>query len=141
MSSSKKADISDTIIRLLESEGFSPKAVKYYLEQVNVERMENPSTSCLFTGPCGDTVEIYLKIKDEVIDNASFVTTGCSASFVSGSALTELLKGKTLKEAREIEGEDILTHLGGELPRQKVHCVHLVKKTLEDALDKYEGQK
>ena len=137
----KKADIAETIIRLLESEGFSPKAVKYYLEQVNVERMRDPSASCLFTGPCGDTVEIYLRITEGVIEDASFVTTGCSASFVSGSALTELLRGKTLKEAREIEGEDILEHLGGSLPRQKVHCVHLVKKTLEEALDEYEGKK
>ncbi|NIN92477.1 iron-sulfur cluster assembly scaffold protein [bacterium] len=133
----KKTDITATIVKLLEGEGFSPRAVEYYLKQINVGRIKEPSASFVFTGPCGDTVEIYLLIKGEVIEDAKFITTGCSASFCSGSALTEILKGKTLKEAEEIEGEDILKHLGGSFPAQKVHCVHLVKRVLEEALAQY----
>lgn len=136
-----KADITATIVRLLEGEGFSPKAIEYYLKRVNVEKMEDPSASFIFTGPCGDTVEIYLLINEGVIENAKFLTTGCSASFVSGSALTEILKGKTLEEAEKIEGEDILDHLGGSFPAQKVHCVHLVRKVLEEAIKQYKKAK
>lgn len=129
----------DTIIKLLEGEGFSRRAIEYYLKRVNVGKIKDPSTSFVFTGPCGDTVEIYLKIGSGVIEDAKFLTTGCSASFVSGSALTKLLKGKTLEQARKIEGEDILDHLGGTFPAQKIHCVHLVKRVLEEALKQYKA--
>jgi len=132
------ADITNTIIKLLEDEGFSPRAIEYYLKQVNVGKLKDPSTSFVFTGACGDTVELYLKIESGVIKDAKFLSTGCSASFISGSALTKLLKGKTLEQAKEIEGEDILDHLGGSFPTQKVHCVRLVKKTLEEALKRYQ---
>lgn len=135
--SNTRADITNTIVKLLEDEGFSPRAIEYYLKQVNVAKIKNPSASFVFTGPCGDTVEIYLKIKSRVIKNAKFLTTGCSASFVSGSALTELLKGKTLEQAEKIEGEDILDHLGGSFPAQKIHCVYLVRKVLEEAIKQY----
>jgi nitrogen fixation NifU-like protein len=134
------SEMEDTIIKLLKDEGFSQKAIEYYLKQVNVEKMKNPSTSFVFTGPCGDTVEIYLKIKDNVIKDAKFVTTGCSASFAAGSALTEILKGKTLEEAGKIEGEEILEHLGGSLPPQKIHCIHLVKTTVDEALKRYRAK-
>lgn len=133
------AEITDTIIRLLGDEGFSPRAIEYYLKQVNVGKIENPSTSFVFTGACGDTVEMYLKIESGVIKDAKFLSTGCSASFVSGSAFTELLKGKTLEQAEELEGEDVLDHLGGSLPEPKIHCVHLVKRTLQEALKRYKG--
>lgn len=133
--SSAETEIINTIVRLLEGEGFSPRAIEYYLKQVNVGKIKNPSASFVFTGACGDTVEIYLKIEKGVIKDAKFITTGCSASFISGSAFTKLLKGKTLEEAEQIEGEDILAHLGGSFPEQKVHCVRLVKHVLQEALN------
>lgn len=136
-----EAEIVGTIVKLLEDEGFSPKAIEYYLKQVNVGKLKNPTTSFVFTGACGDTVEIYLKIAKGVIKDAKFITTGCSASFISGSAFTKLLKGKTLEEAEQIEGEDILAHLGGSFPEQKVHCVRLVKHVLQEALKQYKRSK
>jgi NifU-like protein involved in Fe-S cluster formation len=135
--SGAETEIINTIVRLLEGEGFSQRAIEYYLKQVNVGKLKNPTASFVFTGACGDTVEIYLKIEKGVIKDAKFITTGCSASFISGSAFTKLLKGKTLEEAEQIEGEDILAHLGGSFPEQKIHCVRLVKKTLEEALKQY----
>ena len=122
--------------KLLEKSGYSSKAIEYYLHKVNVGRIENPSVHLAYTGPCGDTVEIYLKIESNVIRDAKFQAIGCAGAFSSGSALIEMVNGKTLEEAEKITEEDIINFLEG-IPKPKIHCTCLVKRTLQKVIEKY----
>ena len=78
--------------RLLEKSGYSSKAIEYYLKKVNVGRIEKPSVHLAYTGPCGDSMEVYLKIESDVIKCAKFQAIGCAAAFSAGSALMEMVK-------------------------------------------------
>lgn len=126
--------------RLLEKSGYSSKAIEYYLEKVNVGRIENPSAHLAYTGPCGDSMEVYLKIESDIIKDAKFQAIGCAGAFSAGSALMEMVKKKRLEEAAKITEEDIINFLGG-IPKQKIHCVCLAKRTLQMAIKKYRGIK
>jgi NifU-like protein involved in Fe-S cluster formation len=126
--------------KLLEKSGYSEKAIEYYLKKVNVGSIENPSVRGVYTGPCGDTLEVYLKIEPNVIRDAKFQAIGCAGAFASGSALMELIKGKTLDEAEEITEEDLIEHLGG-IPKQKFHCTCLAIRALKLAIGKYKRNK
>jgi len=126
--------------KLLKKSGYSSKAIEYYLNKANVGHIENPSVHLAYTGICGDTVEIYLKIESNVIRDAKFQAIGCVGAFSSGSALMEMVNGKTLEEAEEITEEDIINFLGG-LPKQKIHCTCLVKRALQKAIEKYRDSK
>ena len=121
---------------MLEKSGYSQKAIDYYLRRINVGETDNPSARFAYTGPCGDTMEIFLKIESNIIKDAKFQATGCAGSFASGSALTKMIKGKTLNEAEKIDREDVLSHLGG-IPEAKIHCAYLAVITLRKAIEKY----
>jgi nitrogen fixation NifU-like protein len=129
----------DKIKVLLRKSGYSQKAIDYYMKKVNVGEIKSPEAHFVYTGPCGDTVEIFLRIKKGVIKDAKFQAIGCAGSFSSGSALCEIVKGRTPQEAEKITEEDIINHLG-ELPAPKVHCACLVKKTLVAAIKRYRGE-
>jgi nitrogen fixation NifU-like protein len=122
--------------RLLEKSGYSSKAIEYYSKKVNVGRIENPSAHLAYTGPCGDSMEVYLKIELDIIKDAKFQAVGCAGAFSAGSALMEMVKEKTLEEAEKITEEDIINFLGG-IPKQKIHCACLAKRTLRKAIEKY----
>ncbi len=115
---------------------YSNRAREYDEKRINVGKIKNPDAYFRFTGVCGDTMEIYLKIKSGVIIDAKFQTTGCTAARVSGSTLTKMIKGRRLKEAEKIRAETIIEHLGG-LPPLKIHCACLAKTTLEKAIEQY----
>jgi NifU-like protein involved in Fe-S cluster formation len=126
--------------RLLEKSGYSSKAIEYYLKKVNVGRIEKPSVHLAYTGPCGDSMEVYLKIESDVIKDAKFQAIGCAGAFSAGSALMKMVKGKALEEAVRVTEEDIINFLGG-IPKQKIHCACLAKRTLEMAINKYRRMK
>lgn len=126
--------------RLLEKSGYSSKAIDYYVKKVNVGRIEKPSVHLAYTGPCGDSMEVYVKIESDVIKEAKFQAIGCAGALSSGSALIEMLKEKRLEEAGKITEEDIINFLGG-IPKQKIHCACLAKRTLQMAIKKYRGIK
>jgi nitrogen fixation NifU-like protein len=86
---------------------------------------------------CGDAMQLYLKIQDDRIKAASFKTYGCPASIAASSILTEILKGLTVDEAREITRQDVANALGG-LPQTKVHCSVLAEDAIRAAVQDYE---
>lgn len=129
-----------TIRELLKTSGYSDKAIEYYENHINVGIIENPDAHCFYTGPCGDTMEIFLKISSGMITDAKFQAIGCAGSFTSGSALTTMIIGKTLKESLDIDEEDILKHLGA-MPKEKIHCAQLTVTTLMKSIIQFEENK
>lgn len=85
---------------------------------------------------CGDYLMIYIKVKENVITDISFLVFGCAAAIASSSMTTELAKGKTLDEALKISEGDIVNALGG-LPENKLHCSVLGATALKNAIENY----
>ena len=127
-------------LELLERSGYSKKVIEYYANKVNVSVIKDADAALAYTGPCGDTIKLYLKFNQNgIIEDAKFQYLGCPGAASSGSALTKLVKGKTLEEAEKITEEDILKELGG-LPKLKLHCPKLAITTLRKTIEKYEGR-
>ncbi len=128
--------MSEEVLDLLKKSGYSDKAIEYYTRRINFGEMKDSSVQFTYTGICGDTMEIYLKIKSNVIEDAKFRAIGCPGAYACGSALTEMIKGKTLEQAEKIGSKDVIDHLGG-IPGAKVHCACLAERTLKRAIQKY----
>jgi len=126
------------IKNLLKISGYSSTAIEYILRKVNVGKIEDSDTHAVYTGPCGDTMEIFLKIEPESkeIKKAKFLAVGCAGALTCGSALTEMIKGKTIEQAEKIDEEDVVNWLG-RIPKQKIFCACLAKKTLKYAIKDY----
>ncbi|WP_018703151.1 Fe-S cluster assembly scaffold protein NifU [Anaeroarcus burkinensis] len=85
---------------------------------------------------CGDIMRIYLKVKDNVIEDVKFKTFGCGAAIATSSMVTEMVIGKTLEEALEISNQAVAEALGG-LPPAKMHCSNLAADALHEAIKDY----
>lgn len=117
--------------------GYSKKAIDFYVNKVNVGFLDAPTVVTTFLGPCGDLIKLYLEIDDkEVVKDATFYYLGCPGSATSASAMTTLLKGKTIEEAKKLTEEDLLKELDG-LPKSKHDCATLSIRTLRKALAEY----
>ena len=130
----------DEVRDLLKKSGYSDKAIEYYEKRLNVGEIEDPDAHFVYTGPCGDTMEVFLKINSNIIKEAKFRAIGCAGSFTSGSALTEMIKGKTLEKAEQIDENEIVTYLEG-IPAPKIHCACLAKRTLQKAIEQYKEER
>ena len=119
---------------------YSEKVIDYFLNPRNLGRIQAPDGFGRITGPCGDTMEIYLRVKNGRVANATFWTDGCGPSIASGSMVTELVKGRGVVEARKITQDDILNALGG-LPEESLHCALLAANTLKEAIRDYLASK
>ena len=130
-------NLSKEKLNLLKEVGYSEKAIKLYSDRVNVGVIENPDAVLIYEGFCGDSLKLYLKITDNVIEDAKFQFLGCPASAACGSTMTKIVKGKTLAEAKKITEKDILVELDG-LPGDESHCAELAVTTLQRTVMKYE---
>ena len=88
---------------------------------------------------CGDMMTIYLKIKDEQIEDIKFQTFGCGSAIAISSMITEIAKGKSLAEAKKITNKDVAVALEG-LPKNKLHCSNLGADALQLAIQDYEDR-
>jgi nitrogen fixation NifU-like protein len=120
---------------LLEKMGnlYSGKVIDYGTHPRNCGILDRPDGYAKFTGPCGDTVEIFLRVRKEKILDIRDPTDGCMPSHAAVSAATEMARGKLLRECLKINQSSILDHLGG-LPDESQHCALLAAITLHKAL-------
>ena len=124
--------------KLLREAGYSDKVIELYKNKVNIGSIINPDVALAYTGPCGDTMKLYLRISESgIIENAKFQYLGCPGAASSGSAITAIAKGKRLEEAKKITEQDLLKELRG-LPESKLHCPKLAVTTLRKAIAEYE---
>lgn len=89
---------------------------------------------------CGDLMTIYIKVKDDRLEDIKFKTFGCGAAIATSSMITEMAKGKTLEEAMKITRKDVAENLDG-LPPIKMHCSNLAADGLHKAIEDYREKK
>ena len=124
-----------------QSQKFSEKAMDHFKNPRNVGSMENPDgIGRMSSVVCGDIMELYLKIENNIIVDAKFKTFGCWAAIASSSILTEMIKGKSIEEALRLTNESIADSLGG-LPNIKMHCSMLPTAALRSAVEDYRKKK
>ena len=88
------------------------------------------------TGGCGDTMEMYLVVKDGTVEKVSYMTDGCSSSSIAGSFAAEIARGKRFEEVLDLRGTDVLEYIGS-FPEKEEHCAHLAITSLQEALNSY----
>lgn len=119
---------------------YSQKVIQHFKKPHNQGSLAHPSAVGKVGNPvCGDIMKIYLQIKNNIIVKVKFETLGCAAAIAVSSALTDLVKGRTLDEAYQITKDQIVDDLGG-LPAPKVHCSMLGVDALHLAIDNYRQQ-
>jgi len=115
---------------------YSETTIEHAQNPRNVGNMNDADGFARVTGPCGNTVEIWLKVENDAIAEATFTTDGCETSIASGSMVTEMAKGKRISEALKISQSDVLSALDG-LPEESEHCALLAANTLRKAIKDY----
>ena len=120
---------------------YSEKVMEHFKNPRNVGEMENPSgIGYVGNAICGDIMELYIKVKDDIIVDAKFKTFGCGAAIATSSMVTEIVKGKTVEEALKISNKAVAEALGG-LPPVKMHCSILAEDALKSAIEDYLNKK
>jgi nitrogen fixation NifU-like protein len=119
---------------------YSENVIDHFLNPRNLGKIQAPDGFGRITGPCGDTMEICLRMRNDRVINASFWTDGCGTSIASGSMATELVKGRSIIEAQKITQDDVLDALGG-LPEDSLHCALLAANTVKEAIEDYLASK
>ena len=116
---------------------YSEKVVEHFKHPRNVGQIPDADAEGTVGNPiCGDLMTIYLKIKDDRIEDIKFMTFGCGAAIATSSMITEMAKGKTLEEALKITKKDVAEELDG-LPPIKMHCSNLAADALHAAIKDY----
>jgi nitrogen fixation NifU-like protein len=116
---------------------YNQKVMDHFKNPRNVGEIENPDGVGHVGNPvCGDIMELYIKVKDDTIVDAKFRTFGCGAAIATSSMVTEMVKGKNLKEALKISNKAVAEALDG-LPAVKMHCSVLAEKALKSAVEDY----
>ncbi len=116
---------------------YSEKVMDHFRNPRNVGVIEKADgVSEVGNAKCGDIMKIYLKIKDDVIEDVKFETCGCGSAIASSSMATELIKGKPVSEALELTNKAVAEALDG-LPAVKMHCSVLAEEAIKAALKDY----
>ena len=119
---------------------YNEKVMENFRNPKNVGEMENPDGVGHVGNPvCGDIMELYIKVKDNIITDARFKTFGCGAAIATSSMVTQMVKGKSIDEAMKISNATVAEALGG-LPSVKMHCSVLAQEALEAAITDYRNK-
>ncbi|NQT03764.1 MAG: iron-sulfur cluster assembly scaffold protein [Planctomycetes bacterium] len=120
-------------------EGYSEKFKKEFLRPENIGKIKDSDCYVSITGVCGDTLEIYLVVREGKISDIRFMTDGCGASITCASYVTRTAKGRSLEEALRIKPEEVDKYFEG-LPEEHKHCAKLAVITLTAAIEKYQSK-
>jgi NifU-like protein involved in Fe-S cluster formation len=120
-------------ISSLRKAGYSEKAASILDQRLNWGAMDKPDIIAKHQSDCGDMLILYLKLDKQRISNATFEYIGCRGLEAAASALTEIIKGKTVQEALKTDFQDILSFLEG-IPESKHECIHLALDTLREGI-------
>lgn len=119
------------------NQGYSTKVMEHFANPRNVGEIPDADGVGKVGNPvCGDIMNMYIKVKDNVITDVKFKTFGCGAAIATSSMATELIKGKTIEEALKITNAAVAEALGG-LPKVKMHCSVLAEQAVRSAIDDY----
>ncbi len=133
----------DAFVNKLQDKIFTE--AKDALGEKGFERWRNPKfcgaipgadSYARLTGECGDTIEMYIKIQNDRIEKAGYMTDGCSSSSIAGSFAVELAMDKSFEEVLDLQGSDVLKMIG-RFPEAEEHCAHLAIRTLQEALNSF----
>ncbi|MFA5386166.1 MAG: iron-sulfur cluster assembly scaffold protein [Candidatus Paceibacterota bacterium] len=125
---------------------YSKEIMKYFLKPKNVGVMKNYDGLGKVGNPvCGDVLWLYIKVGvdkngEKTIKDVKFQTLGCAVAIANSSVLTEMIKGKPLKQAMKLTQKDLIKKLGN-VPPLKIHCSFLAMDALKEAINDYESKK
>ena len=122
-----------------EQELFSAVVLQEARQPQNMGVMLDPDGHALVCGPCGDIMEMFLRVRDSRIEIVAFMTDGCGPTVACGSMLTKMAQGKSLEEAAAIEAADLIVALDG-LPPEHIHCATLAVRTLQEVIAGHQQQ-
>ena len=120
---------------------YSEKVMDHFLHPRNVGVIEDANAiGEVGNAKCGDIMKMYLKIRDDIVEDVKFETFGCGSAIASSSMATEMIKGKPLSEVRTLTNKAVTEALDG-LPAHKIHCSVLAEEAIKSALEDYENRK
>lgn len=120
---------------------YTKKVMEHFMSPKNVGVIENPSGYGKVGNPsCGDIMEMFIKVENDVITDVKFRTFGCASAIASASVSTEMIMGKTVEEALRITNDKVVDELGG-LPPVKRHCSVLAEEVIQLAINDYLSKK
>ena len=126
---------------MAEQIGYSEKVLEHFMNPRNVGTIENADGYGKVGNPvCGDLMEMYIKVENEVITDIKFRTFGCGSAIATSSMVTEMAKGMSVDEAFKITRDDVADELDG-LPPKKMHCSNLAADALQAAIKDYKSKK
>ena len=121
---------------------YSEKVLDHYNNPRNVGKMDmgdrNVGTGMVGAPSCGDVMKLQIRVKDDIIEDAKFKCYGCGSAIASSSIITEMLKGMTVDEAKEIKNVEVVDQLN--LPPVKIHCSVLAEDSIKAAIADYKSK-
>jgi len=131
---------SNGMVEMLAKAGYSDIAIQYYMQKPYMGALADADQVSEMTGTCGDTMAVYLKVNDNVVDDVRYEVMGCAGAVSAAMAAVDLVKGKTIEEARRLADGDVFRVLQ-EIPVKKHHCIQLAVKALHKTIDEYQQKK
>ncbi len=131
---------SDAERKMLSEAGYADPAINYYLEKKYMGYIEDADQVAQKVGSCGDIMKVYLKVNDNRINDVRYEITGCAGAISAAMAAVDLVKGKTIDEALEMNDGDVFKVLEN-IPVKKHHCIQLAVKTMHQGIQEYKNRK
>ena len=117
---------------------YNEAVMDHFRNPRNMGELKNADSEAVVGNPsCGDVMKIMLKIEEGVVSDVKFQTMGCAAAVATSSMATELIKGKTISEAKKLTSVSVAEALG-QLPPIKIHCSNLAADAIKKAIENYE---
>ena len=120
---------------------YSEKVMDHFMNPRNVGKMDDADgVGEVGNAKCGDIMKVYIKVENDILVDVKFNTFGCASAIATSSMATELIKGKSIKEALELTNKAVAEALDG-LPPVKMHCSVLAEEAIKAALEDYMSKK